>query len=301
MAPPGRYLWVVLGLSGTGRATPRVATLSVERPGHRLLDALPRRWSRSAIEADFLQRFLAPAEGVLHGLDQLASRRHSLVDPSAAPERSLDWLASLVGFVLDRRWPAAVQREFIAAAYDLFRIRGTQACLERALKIYLRRNVPVIERWRLAGLGGVVLASDRGGQTTDLPPRIASAQSGSAALGSFTIDADAGGTGAAHRFSVLVPMALDDEQREAVRAIVERFKPAHTAYDICELGDGMHVGSGLLVDLTSVVGPGADWVPLVVGDTPIGIDALLGLPYPGARVGETALIGAGCGEGVQVG
>lgn len=301
IADPGRYLWVVLDLAGTGRATPRVEAISVERPGHRLLEALPRSWSRNPEEADFVQRFLAPAEGLLHGLDELASRRHTLLDPAVVPERTLDWLASLVGLVLDGRWPVPVQREFLASAYDLYRVRGTVAGLERALSIYLQRPVPVVERWRLAGLGGVVLAGDDTGPSTELPPRIAAAESGSAALDGFTIGADTEGHGTAHRFTVLVPLALDDEQRDAVLALVERFKPAHTSFDVCELGAGMRLGASLYLGLTSVVGTASAWGPLVVGDTPVGVDAVLDLPGIGAQVGAAVLGRPELDEGVRVG
>ena len=44
---PGRYLWVVLDLTGTTARTPQVRALRIEHPGHRLLSYLPRAWSRT--------------------------------------------------------------------------------------------------------------------------------------------------------------------------------------------------------------------------------------------------------------
>ena len=61
------------------------------------------------------------------------------------------------------------------------------------------------------------------------------------------------------------------------------------------------MGAGLLLDLTAVVGPGTDWTPLVVGDTPVGVDALLDMPRVGARLGETVLSSGVRGDGVRVG
>ena len=105
-APPGRYLWLILELSGTARTSPQVRALRVEHPGHRLGERLPRAWTRQEPDAAFLQRFLAPAEGMLNELDERAALRAVLLDPTATPSEALAWLGSLLGLVLDRRWPS---------------------------------------------------------------------------------------------------------------------------------------------------------------------------------------------------
>ncbi|MFJ7204030.1 phage tail protein [Streptomyces sp. NPDC098789] len=292
-APPGRYLWIVLQLTGTLRLTPRVRGLRVERPGHRLPGQLPRAWSRDEGDADFLQRFLAPAEGLLHELDGRAAERTLLLDPDATPQEALGWLAGLVGLALDRRWPVAARRALVAQAYDLFRIRGTVACLERILRLFLPLPISVVESWRLRGLGGAVLGAGPGGPPA---PAVGGAASTSGALGRFTVGGtrpgEDGYTATAHRFSVLIPADLGAEQLEVVRAVVEAHKPAHTLVDICPLGAGMRIGRTLHLGLTSVVGPGAAWGPAVVGSVRIGDDGIVGVPAVGARVGETSIAGA---------
>ncbi|GAB7106005.1 hypothetical protein JCM4814A_43190 [Streptomyces phaeofaciens JCM 4814] len=292
-APPGRYLWVVLRLRGTRRATPRVRGLRVERPGHRLAAQLPRSWSRDEADAEFLQRFLAPAEGLLHELDARAALRTVLLDPTATPQEALGWLASLLGLVLDRRWPVATRRALIGQAYDLFRIRGTAACLERLLRLYLPVPVGVVENWRLRGLGGAVLGTGPGGPPA---PAVGGGAATGGALGRFTVGGtrpgEDGYTATAHRFSVLIPAEPTAEQMDVVRTIVETHKPAHTVVDLCPLGAGMRIGRALHVGLTSVVGPGAAWAPAVVGAVRAGEDGVVGVPAAGSRVGETSIAGA---------
>jgi phage tail-like protein len=285
-APPGRYLWLLLELTGSGRATPRVRELRVERPGHRLAAALPRNWSAQEPDASFLQRFLAPAEGMLHELDEGAALRAVLLDPTAGPEESLPWLASLLGIVLDARWPEPALRSLLAQAYDLFRIRSTQACLERILRIYLPIPVAVVENWRLRGLAGAVL----GGPTDGPAPPAVGGPGATGALGRFTVGGvrpgEDGYTVTAHRFAVLVCGDLDNEQRDVVDSLLETYKPAHTLAEICELGPGMRVGRHLHVGLTSVVGPGSGWAETVVGQVLVGADAVVGLPAVGSRAGS---------------
>src|SRR5262249_55332858 len=110
-AEPGRYLWLVLDLAGPAGPPPRVRELRLARPRHRLLQHLPRAWSRDDTDADSLQRFLAPLDGLLRELGDRAVQRALLIDPAATPQEALSWLASFAGLALDRRWPEPARRE----------------------------------------------------------------------------------------------------------------------------------------------------------------------------------------------
>lgn len=288
-APPGRYLWLQLRLTGTPQSTPRVRALRVERPGHQLLRRLPRSWSRDEGAADFIQRYLAPAEGMLHEMDERSQQRAVLVDPRTSPQETLNWLAGFAGLVLDRRWPEPARRTLIAEAYPLFRRRGTIAVLERIIAVYLDVKPVIVERWRLRGLGGAVLGTRPGGPPA---PAVEGAARATGTLGRFALGGSRPGDDsyrtAAHRFSVLIPADLTAEQLEVVQGIVETHRPAHTEYEICELGSGMRVGRRLHVSLTSFVGPGAGSGPAVVGQVLVGGDGVVGLPAIGARLGQTS-------------
>lgn len=291
-AAPGRYLWIQLVLAGSARVTPRVGAMRVERPGHQLLRTLPRAWSRADADADFLQHFLEPAEGMLHELDTGAAERAVLVNPRVTPPEALGWLASFAGLVLDRRWPEPARRTLIAEAYPLFRRRGTRAALARILEIYLNRPPTIIEQWQLRGLGGTVLGTTPGGPAA---PAIGGSTRATGTLGRFTIGGTTSSSDSyrlsAHRFSVLIPGELTPEQHTVVRYIVDVHRPAHTVCDVCELGSGMRVGQRLRVNLTSWVGPGADWGPAVTGQIRVGGDGVVGLPAIGSRLGEDSRAG----------
>jgi phage tail-like protein len=280
----GRYLWVVLELAGTAVATPRVRALRVERPGHRLLGQLPRSWSRDEDAADFLHRLLAPAEGMVHELDERAAQRALLVDPATTPQEALGWLASFAGLVLDRRWSEPARRTLVAEAYRLFRRRGTLAVLRRLLEIYLGYEPAIVEQWQLRGVpGGVLGATD----ATRAAPVV-----GGGMRAGGTRPGEDGYTTAAHRFSVLIPADLSSEQLEVVRSILDSHRPAHTRYEVCELGFGMRVGRHLHVRLTSVVGPEVGFGPAVIGQVAVGGDGVVGVPALGARLGDSTVTGA---------
>lgn len=326
-SPPGRYLWIDLLLGGTTRVSPTLGPLRVERLGHGLLNTLPRSWSRREDDAAFLQRLLAPAEGLLHEVDRRAAERAALVDPRSTPSEALDWLCSFAALSVDRRWPEESRRRLLAEIYQLFRRRGTEACLLKMLEIYLGVPPKSIETWRLRGPAGTVL----GTAPTTLPDEmVGGAGSRGSALGRFALGvrrAPAAKASAhpvaaepaakqivgqivgavavarrpvtaydatAHRFTVLIPGRLSDEQRQVVTDLLDRHRPAHTAFEMCELGEGMRVGS-LRLAYTAYVGPAPEPRPLVIGRTGIGVDAAFGSAVagsrldPGARVGQVRL------------
>lgn len=299
---PGRYLWLEISLSGTAQASPRIRALRIERPGHKLLNSLPRAWSRDDGDADFLQRFLAPIEGTLYELDWRSAERAILLDPRTTPQEALPWLASFAALVLDPRWPEQARRTLIAEAYRLFARRGTRGSLIRILELYLGRAPVVIEAWQLRGLGGMVLGAAPAGPPA---PAVGGSARATGMLGRFSIGglstASATSSAAApppdsfqlsaHRFSLLIPGQLTGDQREVVHGILEVHRPAHTMVELCELGSGMRVGQRLHVGLTSFVGPDAAWAPAVLGQFSVGGDGVVGTPATGSRLGTSSVAG----------
>ncbi|MEU7106358.1 phage tail protein [Streptomyces sp. NPDC046215] len=263
-APPGRYLWLRLHLTGTSKTAPRIRALRVEGTGHRLLERLPGVYSAEPRAAAFLDRFLALATGVLTDLDARAAGRELVLDPAAAPPEFLPWLASLVGLTLDERWPEPARRTLLAEAVELFRSRGTPAGLSRMLAIYLGAEPVLVERFRFRGLGDA-----RGPQFV-------------APGGAF---ADY-----AHRFSVVVPGTLSDEQRACVRHILDLHRPAHTLAEVCTADGGARLGVGCHLELTSVIGSSSGFRRLAVGGV-LGGHAVLGEPAGGLTVGGSRVGG----------
>lgn len=291
LAPCGRYLWLEVTLRGTERVTPRLRAIRVERPGHGLLDSLPRAFSRDEGNAEFLFRMLAPAEGMLHELDRRAARRAALLDPATVRTDFLPWLASFMGLVLDPRWPEPARRILVEEAYELFRYRGTVLALRRMAEIYLGRQPQIIERWQLRGIGGTVLGTTPEGT---LNPNIGASVRETGALGRFTI----GGTvlrptsfkTSAHEFTMLIPGNLTDEQCAVLTGLLETQAPAHTVGIVQELGAGMRVGT-VRVGLTAFVGPVAGWRSARIGEVRLGGDGIIGTPAVGSRLGQNSFAG----------
>jgi hypothetical protein len=102
----------------------------------------------------------------------------------------------------------------------------------------------------------------------------------------------------AHRFSVMIPAALDTEQLALVRDLLAVHRPAHTDADVCTVDAGSRVGVGLHLELTSVIGRGAAFTPLRLDGSVIGRDAVVGGgPATGIRAGGSNIGTARLGWG----
>lgn len=308
LAPPGRYLWVRLELSGNTRATPRVRVLRAEYPTHDYLRRLPQTFSRDEQVAQFLRRYLAIFEGLLGELEAKADARAALLDPRSAPAEILPWLASFLGLTLDERVARApragrqtadVRRTLISEATWLFRFRGTVRGLQRFVEIYLGMQTILIEQFRVRGLGGALLGDASGMMSSSV---LGAGFRIGGAIGEDEMQmltgsvADAFETHA-HRFALVIPAELTAEQRSVVEQILEAHRPAHTLVQVCTVGAGMRVGRGLNVALTSVIGRSGGFAQLQLGGNALlGRGVILGRPEAGAVLGGSRL-----GEDSRVG
>lgn len=282
LAPPGRYLWLRLHLTGSGSSTPRLRAVLAERQGHDWLNHLPRAFARRDRDSEgFLQAMLSPIAGLLAEADGQALARHRLISPTSAPVEALPWLGEMLGLPVEPEWPEQVARRMLSEARGLLERRGTPAGLRRMLEILTGARVTIVEAFRLragGGLGGeqaqgsqaVLGAGFRvGGGLTEGETALAGREGEETAP-------DGAIARHAHRFTVLVHAQLSPEVEKAARRLLDRHRPAHTLYRLCTVDAGLRAGLGGLVGITSLVGPTSGLPPAVLGSAVLGRGSLLG-------------------------
>ncbi|MGH8564166.1 MAG: phage tail protein [bacterium] len=79
----------------------------------------------------------------IKGLEKKIASLPYYFDPHRAPERFLPWLTSWTGFALRADLPPEKNRDFIASAISLYRMRGTKANMGRLLEIFTSRKATV--------------------------------------------------------------------------------------------------------------------------------------------------------------
>jgi phage tail-like protein len=190
-----------------------------------LLDFLPSVFQedRQGSEPNFLGRFLLAFEKLQlglgdpeePGLGEIISKLYRYFEPGEqleegerAPREFLAWLAGWVAITL-REDTEARQRNVIAKAVELYRLRGTKRGVEEFVKLYTVLGVRVDELNTPFQIG----VHSRVGQDTLLD----------------------GGAPFFFRVHVLVADPKPEAQkaqREIAQAIVELQKPAHTYYSL---------------------------------------------------------------------
>lgn len=168
-----------------GAAVPR--SIGELLPGVYQEDHFTMRWCEG------LDDVLAPIFATLDCLEVY-------VDPVLAPSDFLDWLGDWVGIALDENWPLDRRRAAVAAAIELFQLRGTVTGLTRYVEILTGGRVSITDS------GGVATSPVPGGSLPGQPvPRLAV------------------------RVTVPEGTALDES---AVDRIVAGAKPAHVVHRV---------------------------------------------------------------------
>lgn len=147
------------------------------------------------------------------------------------PGEFLEWLAGWVALTLRGDLDELRQRDFIARAVSLYRLRGTKKGLEQFLGIYTRLGATVDELNTPFQLG----VHARVGVDTILDG------------------------GAPHFFQVIIRIPSPDpeqirKQREVATAIIDMEKPAHTHYRLLHKVRSLHVERYATVGVDTLLG-----------------------------------------------
>jgi phage tail-like protein len=220
-----------------------MSPVALDRPSG-YLDYLPGIYQQDAEKGAFVGRYLKIFEKLLSGIDddsltavpiegleQVVARLHEFFDPETAPREFLDWLAGWMALVLREDWEESKKRRLIGKILPLYRIRGTKKGLEEYITIYL----PTV--------------------SVDITEVVTAFQVGEAS----TVGTDTYlGGGLPHFFMVTIVLPepnleLKKIREEAVRAIIDLEKPAHTYYHLntivptLRIGQFSHVGADTLL------------------------------------------------------
>ena len=236
-----------------------------ERPGRAsgYLDYLPAIYRQGAEvdQPNFLGRFLLAFEQVLTGLGDASEpgleeildgivhpegggqsllagvQRYfdpgpGLPEQERAPSAFLEWLAGWVALTLRADLDELRQRDFIARAASLYRLRGTKAGLEESISIYTRL-FPTIDE--LSSPFQIGVHSTIGVDTW----------------------LDSGGP---HFFKVTLRLPTTDPEqmshmREVATAIIDAEKPAHTHYVLVLETPTLQIGVHSTVGVDALLGP----------------------------------------------
>ena len=309
----GRYLRVRVRLLGDGQSTPLLAALRVYASRFSYRDRyLPKLYhetvfgperdaaSTRSTPPDFLERFLAIAEGILTPLEDRIAHTHLLTTPATAPEKALEWLGSWIGVSFDPAYPAERRRDLLKHTPELYRRRGTLAGLERALDVATGGSVTggeivVLENFRLRRTFATILGADLADEEDPLLAGLT--VSGNSFVGDTLIlgeetrkeflalyrvevALEAGEREAvrqffdqlAHRATVFVHESVAPQDLGLIRRVAELETPAHVITDVVTATHPLLVGVASLVGIDTYLAPKPPPRPVRVDESQLSRD-----------------------------
>jgi phage tail-like protein len=313
-------LWVGALFTGDGSVTPVVSQLRVEFNHVMYADYLPAIYRKETPCTDFLVRLLALFESFFGEVEDEIAGLPALFDALVVPANYLGWLASWLALELDEDWDEAMKRRVIGDAFEAYARRGTAEGLRQSLRVFAGVDA-VIEEPILSAAWWALPGKEEGcepqapcpeateqkwratensllGVTTMLAPAEAQgAVVGTTALldGSYLITDEEFGTplfeDVAHQFSVQIyrGQLKCAETLPQVRALIEREKPAHTAYHLCIIEPRMRVGFQSRIGIDTVVAGPPSGMRLGEGLV-LGAESVLG-GQPAGRIGKGSQVG----------
>lgn len=290
---PSRFLWLAGIVQDNGEATSVLPQIRVDFNRESWLRYLPEIYRRSEDTSSFIGPALLMLEGMFDDVSGNIDALVRLFDPMAAADSPpgsgwLDWLAGWMALELQEEWPAELRRKTAAAAFEAHGRRGTVESLLSLIGLYTGARAWITEPGQTASIWSL------GASTLGADTMVAFAQANGAVLGatatlggSHLIDPSEYGAPLfedfTNRFCVNVYEA-DLEQSgglEALRSLIEREKPAHTAFDIRVVGAQMQVGLQSVIGVDTIIGdvPGAFTAD---GESSLGYETVLPQPPEGS-------------------
>ena len=300
----GDQIWLGLTFAGDGRSSPSLEQIRVDFAYETLLQYLPALYSRDPDSSELLARWLTLFESGLDFTQGGIDRLPLLFDAVAAPAEWLPWLATWLALDLPDSWDADRRRCEIDAAFERDGQRGTvdglRAAIESEAGVPALIEEPIVQTgwWSLAaedadpsqaklsvlGFGTVLAAVEAQGAVV-----------GATAVldGSFLSPQDEYARALfaeiAHRFTVRLyrGRTYSDEAAATVRTVLERERPAHTAYHVCIVEPRMRVGLQARVGVDAIVAGPPE--PKIIDDG--GKSALVLAGPPASELGRSTTVG----------
>jgi phage tail-like protein len=210
-----------------------VSTVDLEKPSA-YLEYLPGIYQQDAETRAFISRYLKIFEKFLTGIDDdvrgadgkqvegielKVARLHEFFNPETTEKEFLDWLAGWTALVLREDWDQTTKRRLIRRIIPLYRIRGTKKGLEEYLKIYVGSGVEIKEYLSPLRIGVTSMI----GENTMI------------------------GGAPPHFFAVYIGLSERSrlvlvQKSQAVKAIIDMEKPAHTYYRLTVKVPSLQIG-----------------------------------------------------------
>jgi phage tail-like protein len=311
----GDHLWIGIEFVGDGSASAVLSQIRIDWDHKSYLQHLPDIYKNDLRSSQFLARFLSMYESLYRNVEDRIAHLREFFDPFAVNADFLPWLAGWLALDMNPEWSEHEQRQAIANAFERYAWRGTPRGLRQAIRQYTGVEATIEEPllnaawWALPGVG-TGQPHEAATSILGVTSMLISAEAQGAIVGttavldrSHLIDQEDVGVplfnDVAYQFTVQVHhgQVQDERKRKEVLAVIEREKPAHTAYHLCIVRPTMRIGFQARLGIDTVVA-GPILSTRLGGASVAQEELVLGGPLPGEigvrnRIGTTTYLTEG--------
>ncbi len=150
----GRYMWFMAELYGFGDTDTGIGELMVYFPEQSWLNYLPEVYDRREAGDTFLNRYLAIFQSLYDDMSKEIEGIPGCLDPEAADEETLRWLADWLGIHQTKIWSGEKLRFLVSHAPQLYRRRGTKQGIAAFVRLYTGEQPLIVEPHQLERFSG---------------------------------------------------------------------------------------------------------------------------------------------------
>ena len=167
----GRYLWLMLELTGDGGRAPAVHSVKIEFPILPFTAYLPEVYRRGAPPDAFLNRLVAMLQAVYIDLEERIDTLPHLFSPATTSPDFLEWLAGWLSLRDSFIWEEERLRALLPELAELYRAKGTRRALTRVVELFLGQVPHIVEQAEAmqmsGGQGRALMSRLYGGSSRD--------------------------------------------------------------------------------------------------------------------------------------
>lgn len=283
----GQYLRLRIALFGDEAHTPTIRQARIFFPRLSYLRYLPATYQEDEIGREFMERYLAMFEAMAFDMEQRIAQIARYFDPAATDKGFLNWLASWLAISADENWTEEKKRAVLAAAYLLYKRRGTLHGLREMVKLFTNQTPMLLEHHRIKS-PMVVGEQSQVGRSTMVAKAFTKrlVLEETSTIGDFVLAEEDDSpekpfAAEAHAFTILLNTSemRTPEQRATLQRLIDAEKPAHTRSFLRTSTGEMKLGAHAMVEVDTQIGKGFPLMRLGA-ESLLGINTFLGTKYP---------------------
>ncbi len=220
----GRYLFIALEALGEGNLT--ISNMVIDSIGDNFMQTFPEVYRE---RGSFFHRYISIFSSIYNDFQGKIDSLYRILDVDTCSEEQLiiygDWLGI---HLREGLLPIEAMRKLVKEGYELNRMKGTKAAIERVLEIILGEKPVIIEHNQVRK----VMKDEE----SDLPPQ-------------FEVRS-------LYDVTILVKCHLTEELRHQVVFLLDQFKPVRTRISVSQMDERPTSDSNSFLDVNTVL-PGS--------------------------------------------